>query len=115
MIKRRMLGVWAAGALSFSLLLQISCEEQNVDPKSAAAVNSLAADAPAERPAPSVLVNVNTASAAALEALPEIGEVLAVRIISGRPYGHVDDLLEVNGLGDGKLARIREMIKVSED
>src|SRR5262249_26250690 len=42
-------------------------------------------------------VNVNTATAAELEALPGIGPVLARRIIEGRPYWSVDELERVKG------------------
>lgn len=53
-------------------------------------------------------VDVNTASAAELDTLPRVGPVLARRIIEGRPYGRVDELLEVKGIGPKTLERLRE-------
>jgi DNA uptake protein ComE-like DNA-binding protein len=36
-----------------------------------------------------------------------IGPVLSARIIAGRPYRTVDDLLKVKGIGPKKLENIR--------
>lgn len=59
-----------------------------------------------------LLVNLNTATAADLESLPGIGEALARRIIEGRPYGAVEDLLRVDGIGEGTLRKLRDHIVV---
>ncbi len=62
------------------------------------------------------LVNVNRASAAELEALPGIGPSLAANIIQYRetngPFETIEALLDVTGIGDAKLAAIRELIAV---
>jgi competence protein ComEA len=61
-------------------------------------------------------INVNTATAADLEALSGIGEVLAQRIVDYRtehgPFASVDDLLDVSGIGDAILADIRDQVTV---
>jgi competence protein ComEA len=61
-------------------------------------------------------VNVNTASATELEALPGIGEVIAQRIVDHRtangPFGSVDELMEVSGIGEAILGSIRELVTV---
>lgn len=49
-------------------------------------------------------VNVNTADVSTLATLPGVGEVLAHRIIAGRPYSKVDDPLRVSGIGERSLA-----------
>jgi competence protein ComEA len=62
------------------------------------------------------LIRVNQADAAALEELPGVGPVLAERIVSHReangPFEVVEDLLEVPGIGEAKLASMRDLIRV---
>ncbi|MDH5421450.1 MAG: helix-hairpin-helix domain-containing protein, partial [Acidimicrobiia bacterium] len=61
-------------------------------------------------------VPINTADAAALETLPGVGPVLAERIVAFRtqngPFGEVEDLLDVPGIGEAKLASIRDAVRV---
>jgi len=62
------------------------------------------------------LINVNTASASELEALPGIGEVISQRIVDFRtehgPFASIDQLLDVSGIGDAILGSIRELVTV---
>jgi competence protein ComEA len=58
-----------------------------------------------------VLVDINQASPDELSSLPGIGPGMADRIITGRPYYEVESLLEVQGLGERTLERIRPYIK----
>jgi len=62
-------------------------------------------------------VNVNTATTAELEALPEIGPALAQRIVDYRtahgPFGTLDDLLAVSGIGPATLDAIRDLAIVN--
>jgi competence protein ComEA len=55
-------------------------------------------------------INVNTATQAELEALPGIGPVLARRIIEGRPYRSVEELVRVKGIGPRRLEEIRPLV-----
>jgi DNA uptake protein ComE-like DNA-binding protein len=57
-------------------------------------------------------VNVNTADIATLATVPGVGEALAHRIISGRPYTKVDDLLRVSGIGARSLDELRPFVIV---
>jgi competence protein ComEA len=62
------------------------------------------------------LINVNTASATELEALPGVGEVIAQAIVDYRtengPFASVDDLEDVSGIGPATLEEIRDQITV---
>nr|WP_246314516.1 ComEA family DNA-binding protein [Kineococcus aurantiacus] len=61
-------------------------------------------------------VDLNTASAADLDALPGVGEVLAGRIVAWReengPFTSVDDLGEVQGIGPKVLEDLRDRVRV---
>ena len=61
-------------------------------------------------------VRINTADVASLEVLPGVGPVLAERIVSYRdihgPFSAIEDLLDVPGIGESKLAAMREAVIV---
>lgn len=65
---------------------------------------------------PVEVVDLNTADATELEALPGVGPATAAAILSHReqngPFSSVDELLDVRGIGDAKLEQIRPMAKV---
>ena len=61
-------------------------------------------------------VNLNTASADQLDAIPGIGPVTAESIVAWREHNgafhSVDELLEVDGIGPGKFAKIKPHVTV---
>jgi competence protein ComEA len=64
---------------------------------------------------PAAKVNLNTASADELDELPGVGPATAEAIIAAREehrFGSVDDLLDVRGIGDAKLAELRDRVTV---
>lgn len=77
---------------------------------------------PASAPQPSSAsgapgkININTATAAELDALPGVGEVIAQRIVDYRtangPFQSVDDLLNVSGIGEVTLEDMRDLVTV---
>lgn len=72
-------------------------------------------DVPVEALAPVVEpVNVNTATAEELERLVGVGPVLAREIVAYRAehgaFASIDELLNVSGIGEGKLDKIRNDI-----
>ena len=66
---------------------------------------------------PSELLDINSATAEELEALPHIGPTLAERIIEYRqehgPFHNVDELLNVKGIGSSLLAKLKPYLTVS--
>ena len=62
------------------------------------------------------LVNLNTATETDLDALPEVGPVTAQSILSWRDehggFTSVDELLEVDGIGDATLAKLAPLVTV---
>lgn len=61
-------------------------------------------------------VNLNTASADELDAIPGVGPVTAESIVSWRQrngsFHTADELLEVDGIGPGKFAKIKPHVTV---
>jgi competence protein ComEA len=73
-----------------------------------------AAGTPAPAGGPGRLIALNTASQTELEALPDVGPVTASAIIAWREehggFTAVDELLEVDGIGDATLARLAPLV-----
>lgn len=61
-------------------------------------------------------LNINTATAQELDALPGIGEVIAQRIVDYRlEHGYflaIEELMEVSGIGEKMFAEIKDLITV---
>jgi competence protein ComEA len=61
-------------------------------------------------------VRINTATEQELEQIPGVGPVLAGRIAAHReqygPFAVVEDLLDVPGIGEAKLAALRDAVVV---
>ena len=61
-------------------------------------------------------VRINVAGADEMQRLPGVGPVLAERIVAHReehsPFTAVEDLLDVSGIGEGKLEALREVVLV---
>lgn len=76
----------------------------------AAATGGSGAPAPAVGP----LVSINSADVATLDTLPGVGPVTATAIVEWRTqhggFTAVDDLLEVRGIGESTLARLKPLV-----
>jgi competence protein ComEA len=113
----------AGGAAGRVDLTSLNLARQVVDGEQilvgVAAPPGLAASAATNPPAPGApgsLVNINTASQAALEELPGVGPVTAAAIIAFRTeqgaFSAVDQLLDVSGIGEATLAEIAPHVTV---
>jgi len=84
-----------------------------VDPS---AVSGAAAGAVGGSPTPAAPVNLNSATAEQLDALPGVGPATAAAIVSDReahgPFRSVNDLGRVRGIGDAKLAQLHDLVAV---
>ena len=67
-------------------------------------------------PSASGVVNINRASVAELDALPGVGPSTAQAIVNYRstngPFGSVEDLLNVKGIGPAKFEAMRKLVGV---
>jgi competence protein ComEA len=74
---------------------------------------------PTPRPgkgAPAALINLNTATVEQLDTLPGVGPVRAAAIVAWRKangkFTSVDQLGEVDGIGPGRLEKLRPLVRV---
>ncbi len=58
------------------------------------------------------VIDPNTAARSDLMRLPGVGETLANRIIEGRPYRRLIDLLEIEGVGPAKFRALKPLLRI---
>jgi competence protein ComEA len=72
--------------------------------------------APADEAAPAAPIDLNTATEAELDELPGVGPSIAAAIVTFREqnggFTSVEDLLDVRGIGEARLAEIRPLVTV---
>jgi len=90
--------------------VEVVAEAVEADEKVVEAVAEKVAKAPVKEAANSDLVSINDASAADLVKVKGISRGLASAIVAGRPYGRVDDLLKIRGIGQRSLERLRPFL-----
>lgn len=82
-----------------------------------AATSVQAAQPKPTAPSLSGVVNLNTASSDELQLLPGVGEVRAVAIVAMRKnrggFKSVEDLLEVKGIGEAMLEKLRPHVTLN--
>lgn len=103
----------AVTCLLVGLVIGLSLGKQSHVPLSITSTSRLVADTPQTI---TLLVNINTASAEQLTALPGIGERYAQNILDYReengPFETKESLLNVEGIGQNRLEAILDYITV---
>jgi competence protein ComEA len=86
------------------------------EPAPSGSAASASASAAASPGVPAALVNLNTATEAELDTLPEVGPVTAASILAWRDqhggFTSVDELLEVDGIGEVTLGKLAPFVTV---
>jgi len=63
-----------------------------------------------------LLININSATAEELTALPGVGQATAAKIVAYRqehgPFTQIEKIMDVSGIGEGKFNGFKEMITV---
>ena len=67
---------------------------------------------PGQTAIPGKPVNLNTASLDELDTLPGVGPATAQWIVEGRPYGAVEDLMRVKGIGQATFDKLKDLVAV---
>ena len=86
-------------------------------PPAAAAAQRTAAPRSSAKPAATSVINLNTASATDLEALPGIGAKTAALIVEYRqkngPFKKIEELMNIRGIGEKNFLKLKEQITVT--
>ena len=100
--------VFTLAALAFLVVAQ---------PHAASGAQPRASSRAAQKSAVGGSININTASATELEALPGIGAKTAARIVEYRqkngPFKKVEELMNVRGVGEKNFLKLKAQITVA--
>jgi competence protein ComEA len=105
----------AGGALPGTDMTTIN-QAQRLEDGEQIVVGVAQGSSPAGASSPVGKVNLNSATAQQLDALPGIGPVLAARIVTWRKangrFKTIQDLRQVSGVGDAKFADLRPLVRI---
>jgi competence protein ComEA len=89
--------------------------EQIAVPRQGAAGADAGAGAGTAGASPAAKVDLNTATAEQLDALPGVGPATAAKIVADRaangPFRTVDDLMRVSGIGPAKFDALKDLVR----
>jgi competence protein ComEA len=92
--------------------IRVAARGEHLPPAAAASGQGLPGQGAADPGAP---VDLNTASAEQLDALPGVGQVTVARIIAYRqahPFRTVEELRQVDGIGERRFAQLKDLVTV---
>ena len=103
--------------LSFVALASLVAAQPTLAAAQATTAPSRASSRSSAKPPVSGTININTASATELEALPGIGAKTAARIVEYRqkngPFKKVEELMNVRGVGEKNFLKLKPQITVA--
>jgi DNA uptake protein ComE-like DNA-binding protein len=111
-LTRLLIVAFTALVLSFTCAAQTGAAAAKKAQKADAAKTAAGAkdDAKKAATAKTALVDINSASAAELKAIPGIGDVYSEKIIKGRPYKGKDELVQKKILPQGVYNKVKDQI-----
>lgn len=105
-------GIGDAKFVALKSLVTVETSAASRTSKTSAKSTTQTASKTTQLAASSSLVDLNTADKTALESLPGVGPAIADKIIAARPFKSVDDLKNVQGIGEGRFEAIKDLITV---
>ncbi len=103
-------GVLLAGPIGIAPVLGQTATQSGMQSGNKGATQKHAAQPTTSSTPATGLVNVNTATPAELDALPQIGEKRSAKIIKNRPYKTIDELVTKKALSKGIFEKIKDKI-----
>ncbi len=111
-LTRLLIVAFTALVLSFNCAAQTGAATPKKTPKADAAKTAAGAkdDAKKAAAAKTALVDINSATAAELKAIPGIGDAYSEKIIKGRPYKAKNELVQKKILPEGVYNKVKDQI-----